>query len=61
MFISVKALVQQYAFMAFASHFYHGSETDLALKSDVRFADLGTFTAYQANTRSFPQIKPLFF
>ena len=45
-------MVQNYAYLAHGSAFYHGSNTDLGGACDVRLNDLFTFLAYQAATEN---------
>ncbi len=40
-------MIQNFAFLAFESAFFHGSATDVGAAGDVKLNDLFTFLAYQ--------------
>ncbi len=41
------SMIQNFAFLAFESAFFHGSATDVGAAGDVKLNDLFTFLAYQ--------------
>ncbi len=50
--IAVLAMVQNYAYLAHGSAFFHGSNTDLGAVCDVELNNLFTYLAYQMATQN---------
>ena len=52
LFVTVQAIVRNFAILAPGSSFYHGSQTKLGQTTDIKLNDLFAYVLYQAAVKS---------